>query len=127
MMETVQELQTPSIVLNNLKDFNKTLGVLQSYLETIAIIKHSETKIFLNERKIDTDTVTIANKIHLFFGVYDGRVKPADMEAQGILFYTLEETKNEMEKFPDLFTHDMHVFMKEFSSEMKEFQKLISA
>ena len=40
------------------------------------------------------------------------RVKPADNEAQGILFYNLDDLEKEMEHFPDLFTDDLHIFMK---------------
>jgi hypothetical protein len=40
MLETVQELQVPSIVLNNDDDFDKTLKLLSNYTATISVIKN---------------------------------------------------------------------------------------
>lgn len=125
MVETVQELQTPSIVLNSVKDFEKTMKVLDGYLETIAIVKHSETEVYKLEKIINGEKVVIPNKTHMFLGVYDGRVRPADKEAQGILFYTYDELVAEMKKFPDLFTQDLHIYIERFGEELKEFIKRV--
>lgn len=121
MVETVQELQTPSIVLNNQKDFDKTMKVLDAYLETIAIVKHSDTKIHIFDRIINGENITLASKVHMYFGVYDGRVRPADKEAQGILFYTYDELLREMESMPDLFTQDMHRYIDLLGQELQHF------
>lgn len=125
MVETVQELQTPSIVLKNTKDFNKTLILLNDYLTTIAVVKHSESKIYLMDKIINGKTIKIANKIHAYFGIYDGRIKPVDKEAKGMLYYTLAELDEEMKKFPDTFTHDMHVLIKSLRPEINDFLKLM--
>ncbi len=126
MVETVQELQTPSIVLKNTEDFKKTIKLLDDYLTTIAIVKHSRTKIYIMEKIIKGEVIKIANKVHVYFGIYDGSIRPVDREAKGILFYTMEELEDEMEKFPNTFTYDMHVLIKELKSEIKDFFKLIT-
>jgi len=125
MVETVQELQTPSIVLKDLKDFNKTMKLLDEYLGTISIIKHSRTKIYLMEKIVGGEKIKIANKIHAYFGIYDGKIRPVDREAKGILYYNLDELDKEMKQFPDTFTNDMHVLIKAMRSEIKSFLKVV--
>lgn len=126
MVETVQELQTPSIVLKNVADFKKTLLLLSDYLTTIAILRHSRSKIYIMEKVINGEKIKIANKIHAYFGVYDGSIRPVDREAKGVLWYSLKELDDEMKKFPDTFSSDLHVLLKELRPEIKEFLKLLS-
>lgn len=121
MVETVQELQTPSIVLRNDFDFEKTIKVLGDYTSTVAIIKYIKTKIFHLDKIIHGKTVTIANRVHLYIGIYDGSTRLVDREAKGILFYTLPELEKEMENFSKAFTTDMHVFFAELRPEMENF------
>ena len=123
MVETVQELQTPSIVLKNETDFVKTRKLLDDYLTTIAIIKHTKSKFYIFKKLFDDKIVEIANKMHVYFGIYGGSIRPADKEAQGVIFYTLPELEKEMKKFPKTFTNDMHVLVKELKSPMKVFLK----
>ena len=124
MVETVQELQTPSIVLRNKTDFLKTRRLLNDYLTTIAIVKHVRSKLYLIEKVFDNKLIKIANKAHIFLGVYGGSIRPADREAQGILFYTLPELNKEMEKSPKFFTNDMHILMKDLKDDVEEFLRL---
>ncbi len=126
MVETVQELQTPSIVMKSTEDFRKAFDLLQNYLQTIAIVKHIQSKIFYLKKVFGDETVEIANKTHVYFGLYDGSVKPADGEAQGVLWYTLNDLSSEMEKFPDAFSNDLRVFLREYATEIDEFCSMIS-
>ena len=87
MVETLQELQTPSIVLRSEEDFIKTKKLLANYLDTICIIKHIDSDYFELTKKLDGSDVKIGNFTHVFFGVYNGKVRPADREARGILYY----------------------------------------
>ncbi len=121
MVESVQELQTPSIVLKNKADFKKTLVLLQDYLTTVALIEHGNSSIILLEKKINHNPVIIANKIHFYLGIYDGRLKTVDKEAQGILNYKLNDLTEEMKSNPSLFTNDMHVLFRKFHSDLEEF------
>ncbi|MFA6305042.1 MAG: NUDIX domain-containing protein [Patescibacteria group bacterium] len=126
MVETVQELQAPSIVVKNDVDYKKTINLLDEYLKVVAVIKYIGTKIYKIEKIINGQKIIIANKIHAYFGVYDGSIKPVDKEARGILWYSLAELDNEMKKFPDTFSGDMHALLKELRPEIEEFLALLS-
>lgn len=121
MVETVQELQTPSIVLRNKKDFEKTIDVLAEYTETIAIIKHNDTEIHRLPKILNGEKIDILNRVHLYFGVYDGRTRPVDKEAQGVLYYKFDDLLEEMETRPDMFTDDLHILIQKYEKEMREF------
>lgn len=125
MVETVQEIQTPSIVLKNETDFKKTLLLLSDYTETISIIKHNGTEINCLEKIIKGEKIAIANKVHLYFGLYDGRTRPVDKEAQGVIYYKLENLKKEMKATPDIFTADLHFFIEKYEKEIEAFIKRI--
>ena len=126
MVETVQELLTPSIVLKNSNDFYKTLKLLKDYTTTISIVKHSHSKIYHMEKIINGEKIIIANKIHVYFGIYDGSTKPVDREAQGILYYSLPELLKEMKHSPQIFTYDLHLLLKELLPEIKDFLKVFT-
>jgi isopentenyldiphosphate isomerase len=121
MVETIQELQTPSIVLKNQTDFEKTYKLLERYLETIALIRHLNTSVINPIKILSNEKIRIANKAHVYIGVYDGRIRPVDREAKGILFYSISELKKEMEETPEIFTDDLHCIMREYEKEIKEF------
>ncbi len=121
MVETIQELQTPSIVLRNQNDFDKTIKLLGKYLETVSVICHLKTEIKTFVKVVNGEDIEIANKMHLYIGVYDGRTRPVDRESKGVLFYSLPELENEMQKSPSTFTNDLHFIMKEYKKEIYEF------
>ncbi len=121
MVETVQELQTPSIVLNTKIDFLKTYKMLEWYLTTTAILQYIATIDVIMERLIDKKTMHIGNRAHIFFWVYGGKVKNVDREAKGILYYSLDDLVEEMKEFPETFTQDMHFYIKNYLPAMREF------
>ncbi len=123
MVETIQELKIPSIVLRTDDDFKKTHILLKNYLDSIAVIKQIDQKILFLEKIINDEKITIANKVHLFLGIYDGATKPVDYEASGILYYNLDFLKQEMENMPNNFTYDLHYFLKHYEKEINEFLK----
>lgn len=126
MVETVQELQMPSIVLRSDKDFTKTLAIMKSYLNTIAIVKHIDSKIHFLKKQINKEPITIANKAELFFGTYDGSLKTVDKEAKGILSYTIDELEKEIAEYPDRFTYDLKFFIEYYKPQMQDFLSVIS-
>lgn len=67
MIETVQELQTPSMVLNNKIDFLKTYRTLETYLTTTAILEYIATYDLVIPKIINGKTIGIGNRTHLFF------------------------------------------------------------
>jgi len=126
MLETVQELQVPSIVVKENDNFVKTYSILKSYLSTVAILKHIETKIWQVERIIKGKTIHVFNKSSFFLWVYGWSIKNVDKEAKGILFYDLEDLIAEMKEYPKLFTHDLHVYIEAYEKEIINFIKLIT-
>lgn len=125
MVETVQELQTPSIVLKNLNDFNKTMKLLDDYLTTISIIKHSLTEFQIWERIVNGKKVKMVNKVNAYFGIYDGRIKAVDKEAKGVLFYTIDELDREIKAQPDTFTYDLRFLIDALRPDIEDFLKLL--
>ena len=126
MTETVEELQVPSIVIREDDDFEKRFLLLKDYLNTIALVKHIDTRIFHLKKMMDEGEIVVANKVYLYFWVYGGKVKNIDKEAKGILFYNLDDLKEEMEEYPKMFTDDLHVFIHEYESQMRAFIELIT-
>lgn len=70
MIETIQELQTPSIVLNTESDFARTYSVLQEYITTSVILQYIDTLDILSRKVIDGKVVSIGNRVHTYFGIY---------------------------------------------------------
>lgn len=121
MIESVQELQTPSIVLNTREEFNKTYDLLNSYLDTIAVVYYHDVQLVKIPRIMKGEKITIANKSHIFFGVYGGATKPVDREAKGVLLYSFEEIEKEIVKDPDSFTHDFIYFFNTYKEDIRAF------
>ena len=72
MVETVQELLTPSIVLKNEEDFSKTYGLLKNYLNTVAIVRKKEAEEITLTKIVDGHEYDVTHVAHLYFGIYDG-------------------------------------------------------
>lgn len=121
MVETVQELQVPSIVFNDHDNFEKRFDLLKEYLQTIALIKHIDTKLYMMPKIMKGRIIPIGNMVHLFFGVYGGRVKNVDAEAKGILFYTIDELLMEINNIPQLFTEDLKILLTHYEPQLREF------
>lgn len=126
MVETIQELQTPSIVLKDEFNFEKTYRLLSKYLETVALIQYLDTRIVNLKKVIEGEKIKIANKAHLYLGLYDGRIRPVDREAKGVLFYSLKELRKEMNDNPEIFTDDLHFIMREYKEKLEEFVTYIT-
>ncbi len=121
MVETVEELQTPSIVLRDSIDFEKTRALLRDYKQNIAVIKPYTIGFFTQPRIINGKSIPIVNKAHVYLGIYDGTTKPSDKEASGVLYYTLDDLKEEMQKSPEQFTQDLHFYIKEYEKDFRDF------
>lgn len=125
MVETVQELKAPSVVLREEEHFENTYKTLRENLESTAIMKMINKDIYFLDKVINDEKITIANKVHLFFGIYSGGIKPVDREASGILYYELDTLKEEMKRMPELFSHDLHFFLGKFEKEIDNFLKVL--
>lgn len=127
MVETIQELQVPSIVLRTHEDFSKTHDLLSSYLSTVSIIEQIDSQIYSLPKTIKGSKIPILNKVHLYFGVYDGAVSTVDREAKGVVLYSLDDIKGDIKKSPDLFTYDLAFLIKKYHSQIEKFIKIIKA
>ena len=123
MVETVEELMTPSIVLRDDMDFEKTRKLLKSYKQNIAVIKPLVTGFFPLDKIIAGERIPIVNKSHLYIGLYDGTTKPSDKEAAGVLYYTIDDLKEEIQQAPENFTSDLIYYMKEYERDLVDFAK----
>jgi isopentenyldiphosphate isomerase len=124
MVETVQELLTPSIVLKNEDDFAKTHSLLKHYLNTVALIKHSESKELKLSKVVGGNTYDVWNVVHMYFGIYDGSTKPADKESAGMLYYKIEDLDKELLATPEQFTDDLKKLFGEYKNDLL---KLVSS
>ena len=125
MVETVQELQVPSVVLQSDDDFYQTHQLLKGYLDTIAIVRHERTDIITLDRVIKGETYQIAHKADIYFGVYGGRTKAVDGEAKGTLQYSLDDLEEDIASSPKLFTEDLKYYLEHYRSQMDVFVKSI--
>lgn len=107
MVETVQELLTPSIVLKNDVDFAKTHNLLKGYLNNVALVKQDGVKEIILEKTSDGNVYNVKNVAHIYFGIYDGSTKPADKESAGMLYYKIADLDKELEAAPDQYTDDL--------------------
>lgn len=125
MVESVQELQVPSITLRTAEDFAKTYDLLKDYLSTVAVVKHIDSQVFTLKKNIKGDLIPVLNKVHLYFGIYNGAVKTVDREAKGVLLYSLEDLEKDMKASPNLFSDDLRVLIEKYRPKIKEFIKLV--
>ncbi|EKD30200.1 MAG: hypothetical protein ACD_78C00121G0002 [uncultured bacterium (gcode 4)] len=123
MLETVQELQVPSIVLNNDEDFNKTYALLKSYVATTAVVKHFATELVSLTKIINDEHIAIGNKTYLYVWIYEGSLRNVDREAKWVLFYSLPELEYELGKFPDIFTYDLQFYFAKYKEYFLNFIK----
>lgn len=121
MVETVQELQVPSIVIRRDDSFEKRYELLRDYVNTSAIIKHIDAKLHKTTRIIDGEEIWLYNMVNVFFWVYGWSVKNVDKEAKWVLYYDIEELVNEMKEYPKLYTQDMHILINDYGDEIREF------
>lgn len=125
MLETVQELQVPSIVIRAQDDFDKKFMLLKDYLHVIALIKHVDTKGFVLQKVMKEWLIPVWNISHLFFGAYAGSVKNIDLEAKWVLFYELDDLIQEMKESPKSFTDDLHQYIHKYEKELRDFISFI--
>lgn len=125
MVESVQELMTPSIVLKDDADFVKTLALLKNYTETVSLIKPVEVREWRLNKLHGGQLKPVNNVVYMYFGVYDGRMRPADREAAGMLYYSFENLQKELSEHPEQFTDDLVQMLREYETKIIEFQQLI--
>jgi len=119
--ETIQELEVPSMVLNDKEDFTKTYKLLRSHLTSLALVQYIDTRIQNLPKIIGGKLMPIMDKYHFYLGVFGGSIRPADKEAAGILFYSYDSFQEEIDKYPALFTDELQFFLKRYNKKITEF------
>ncbi|KKQ27429.1 MAG: Nudix hydrolase 3 [Candidatus Magasanikbacteria bacterium GW2011_GWC2_37_14] len=123
MVECLQELCVPSIVVGTTEDFSKTFKILNNYLENLAVIKFVATHVNNFKKIFKGELVPIANKYHFYLGVYNGSIKPADKEVSGLMYFDYQDLQNEIQNAPNQFTEDLKFFLNKYSAEIESFLK----
>ncbi len=121
IVETVEELQIPSLLINSEEDFERAFNTLNMYLDTIALVKKLGTKTRSFTKIINKKEVLIGNKKNFFIGIYDGAVKLVDGEASGLFWYELDDLLEDLEKNPQLFTHDLTYMLEKYKEQIDSF------
>lgn len=121
MVETVQELLTPSIVLRNDVDFSKTHTLLKGYLNNVALVKRHDIKEIALKKTSDGNVYDVKNVVHVYFGIYDGSTKPADKESAGMLYYKVTDLDNELTGTPEQFTDDLKQLFSLYKNDLLAF------
>lgn len=125
LVECMQELGIPSIIIDSTEDFVKTKNLLVNYTKEIAVIQYIDSHTYNSKKIINDEMVQIANKYHLYFGIYNGPARPADKEASGLLYYAYDDLENEIKKAPGLYTEDLKFFIKKYHKKITEFLKIL--
>jgi isopentenyldiphosphate isomerase len=121
MVESLQEVSVPSIVLNTNEDFVKTYKLLDNQLENLAVIEYIDSRTYNSKKMINDEEILIADKYHFYLGVYNGSLKPSDKEAAGLIYFKYDEFEKELSKAPGMFTEDLKFFLREYHSEIDKF------
>jgi len=125
MVETVQELQVPSVTLPTEVEFKKTFKVLTPHLNTVSVLQFIDSRIHFLTKIIDKKKVDVANRYFLYFGIYAGATKTVDRESKGVLLYDLDDLFSELTNYPNLFTEDIKFYSEKYKKEMMRFIKLV--
>jgi len=121
MIECVQEMRVPAIVLRQEENFKHTFEILHKSVENAAILELVDNNIYNIDNIINGERITFAKNIWMFVGIYGGPIKPVDREASGILYYELDTLRDEMNHMPELFTPDLHFMLPKYQ---KAFDRL---
>lgn len=125
MLETLQELNIPSFVLNNEEDFKKTYKLLNKFTQNTCIVQLVDTRTVNLKKIFGKEVVPIANKYYLYLGIYNGAYKPSDKEAAGIKFFNYNTLLDDIKVEPEKYTDDLKFFTTKYSNEIKRFLKNI--
>lgn len=119
MVETVQELLTPSIVVKTEQDFMKAYALLKDYLNTVALVKRIGVREIKLTKVSNGRNYKVNNVIHCYIGIYDGSTKPADKESAGMLYYNIDSIEEEFQANPEQFTDDLKVLLPMYKEQLR--------
>ena len=120
LLETVQEVQIPSFV-SHTGSFVKDLAIFKPYINTVCYCKCIGVKTRIFPKLINGELIDIAQKKHIFLGVYDGTTKLVDKEAQGLSYFSLDRLQQEIDTNPERFTTDIRILIEAYEDEIVDF------
>jgi len=123
MLETLQELNVPSIITLDADEFNKTYKLLKDHLNVTAVIQFIESCVINAEKIFNDEKILIGNKYNFYLGVYNGALKPADREAAGLLFVPYDKIQHEINRASESYTSDIKFFLSKYAKEIDDFLK----
>lgn len=126
MVETLEELNVPSIVIADTEEFKKTYKLLENFVSTSAIVQFVESRTYNSEKIINKEKVIIANKYYFYLGVYNGAMKPSDREAAGLIFTPYDQLQEEIDLSPDFYTADLKFFLEKYNKIIDKFLTILS-
>ncbi len=127
MVETVQELDVPSLVVHEWDNFERYYFLLKNYLTTIALVKFIDCQTDTFIKLYKGQALPISNRYHLYFGLYNGKLKNNDKEAKWVLLYSFDELEAEMKQRPEIFTNDLHYFFERYRSQILHFLSILKS
>jgi isopentenyldiphosphate isomerase len=124
MVETLQELNVPSIVLDSEENFKKTYKLLKNHLTNSAIIQFVEKRTTNFVKVFGKEAIGISKKYYFYLGIYNGSIRPTDMEAEGIIFISYNKLEGKIKENPEAYTEDLKFYMDKYQNKIKEFLQI---
>ena len=125
MASTLRELKIPSFVFGKNEDFEETYKLLQAYVNNSAIIQFVDSRVTNFVKTYRNESVVIANKYHLFLGVYGGPIYINKEEVAETALFSPEKLEKERSAHPEIFTKDLQFFLDEYDKKINYFLKKI--
>lgn len=121
LVETLQELNVPSLVLDSKEDFKKTYKLLKGHLYNSAIIQFIESRTTDFPKLFDKKVANISKKYYFYIGVYNGSIRPVDKEAEGIIFVDFNSLNKKIDENPEAYTEDLKFYLNKYRYKIKDF------
>jgi isopentenyldiphosphate isomerase len=120
-VETLEELNVSSIVLDSEEDFKKTYKLLKNHLHNSAIVQFIDSRTTNFSKLFDEGFVDISKKYYFYMGVYNGSIRPVDKEAEGIMFIEYDKLEQKMRENPEMYSEDLKFYLKKYNKKITEF------
>lgn len=126
--EAMQEIGVPCYMVGERESLKDAVSELRVHLNRQAVVMRIITtdatlhKVF---RTADggRETLPLAYRVHLYFGLYYGDFQFLDGEAKDIKAYALADLCREIEERPALFTNDVGYWLKAKGDQFEQFAR----
>ncbi len=121
MASTLRELKIPSFVFGEGEDFKETYQLLETYVNNSAIVQLADSRTANFKKTYNGESVVIANKYHLYLGVYGGPAHMNLAEVAGLTVFSASTLQAERASKPESFTSDLVFFLDEYEKKIGAF------